>query len=300
MPLISNEQIAARVHLKGQCPEIVVAVGPCRSGTTVFLRMFGQSGIQSWYQPLKSILRGYLHHNDIHFTIPETKRLFIKETLGAYIKNEVLYDPIEVLLLAGVPKEKIHLLSVIREPYATISSWIEHFSPFSEREDLVEIGLLSYDSICHIKRNAESLGIHSTTFVYESWRDHAPLLVTHKLFDKLNMPFSSAALSNWKALNSLTSRESNIFMLYEPPFYHYKDFFVEVKRSTGLAYYPKPLDVITRYLSPERIAQIEQSHALKIYEELINVSERDLNLNISRQSIPSAANIRRAYHETSH
>lgn len=282
MPLITNEEIAARVHLQGECPEIVVAVGPCRSGTTVYLRVFGQSGIQSWYQPLKSILRGYLHHNDIHFTIPETKRLFIKETLGAYIKNEALYDPIEVLLLAGVPKEKIRLLSLIREPYATISSWIEQFSQFSEREDLVEICLLSYESVYNIKRNAESLGIHSTTFVYESWRDNAPLLVMRNLFERLRIPFSPAALSNWKALSSLASKESNFFMLYEPPFYHYKDFFVKVKRSTGLAYYPKPLDVIYRYLSPERIAQIERSRALQIYEELINVSERDLNIKNRR------------------
>jgi len=75
---VSDEVIAAHVHIEKPYPKIVIGAGPCRSGTTFYVQVFAQSGFQVWRQPLKSILRGQVHENPPHLKIADSEYVFVK------------------------------------------------------------------------------------------------------------------------------------------------------------------------------------------------------------------------------
>lgn len=132
---LSSKSLARWVVVPRECPDIILAVAPCRSGTTAQLRVFAQNGIPAIYQPIKAILRGIMAGEKNYFVIPtDTDRLFIKETLGPYTKGESTINPLEVLLEAGVSTKKISIITMMREPLSDVSSWIEQFSFGAERE----------------------------------------------------------------------------------------------------------------------------------------------------------------------
>jgi len=284
--LITNQEIAARVRFSGELPRIIIGIGPSRSGTTLFARMFAEAGIDAWYQPLKAILRGYLHNNDVRLEISKTDRLFIKEALGAYTKNEASFDPIEVFMEAGLPASHIALLSLVREPFATATSIVEHFSPFKEREDLVDIFILCYYSIQRIAQRASSLGIKHLPFVYEAWRDNVPLDVAKKVFDYFDITLDTPLSLDWRPITSLQTELEHLHWLPEPPqYYNHTDFFKKVRNTPGAKYYRKSSDEIRRHLSNNELERIEQSGVLDIYDEFRRRCEQQLGIVINKTSV---------------
>jgi len=69
---------------------IILSVSPCRSGSTVLLRVFGSSGIQAHYQPIKNTLRWLVQAQEFQWTLPyiPNQKIFIKETLGPFLNIE--------------------------------------------------------------------------------------------------------------------------------------------------------------------------------------------------------------------
>ncbi|RLD07082.1 MAG: hypothetical protein DRI56_07145 [Chloroflexota bacterium] len=279
--VVTDEAIAAHVHIEKPCPDIVVSAGPCRSGTTFYVQVFAQSGFEVWRQPLKSILRGQVHKNAPHFRIANAEFVFVKETLGP-TTNAASFNPIKILLAAGVPAEKIHFLVIARDPFATATSWIEQFAHFETRENLVRTCLLSYESIQNIKQYAVSIGIRTTTIVYDAWRDNVPAVVVQKLFTRIGYPSSQSAFSGWVPLKKMEAAGKNIYSIPQPDIYdrNLKSYYEKVNKSTGITYYNKPLNVIREKLSPALIEQIAQSRALQIYRELTQATELDLGIKI--------------------
>ena len=278
---VSDQEIAERVHFKGLPPKVIVGVGPSRSGTTLYARIFSEQGIPTWYQPFKAILRGYLHDNNTHLNISNESCIFIKETLGAYTKNEALLNPVKILLLAGIPKENIHLIPLVREPFSTASSIVEKFSFFKDREDLVDICNLCFESIEEIVTFTASKGIQTTTFVYEAWRDNSPVLVMEKLFLRLGVNIVVERLVGWQKLKSLETALPNMYWLYEPAHYYHNDFFEKIKNSEKINFYNKSIEKITDTLTSVQIEKIKNGKALRIYDDLRKNSCSDLNIIIN-------------------
>src|SRR5258708_43395 len=107
------KDIITKISVPKHCPYIILQISPSRSGSTSQVRVFAQAGIPAWYQPLKAILRGFLDGQDIHFSFPDTEDpIFIKEAIGPYTKIESEFNPLDILLQAGVPKKKIYLISL--------------------------------------------------------------------------------------------------------------------------------------------------------------------------------------------
>lgn len=127
---VTTDDVASYIQLptKGQLPTIFLAVAPCRSGTTTQLRVFATAGMEAYYQPLKATLRCLMHNLFDKFIIPAREQIFIKETIGPYTETEARLNPLEVLLKAGYPPEKIRLIPEMREPLSTLASWQEQFS----------------------------------------------------------------------------------------------------------------------------------------------------------------------------
>jgi len=278
-----ENKIARRIHIDDSINKVIIGIGPVRSGTTLFLRIFAQLGIHTWYQPLKAIYRGYLHNNEVDITITDDIRgpIFIKETLGPYTKTEASINSLNVLLKAGVAREKIKLITLVRDPYTTIASSVLQFSKFEEREDVVDISLKSYDTIYTIQQFAKDEGIETSSFVYESWSNNDPLDVLEKLFSNLAIPIERSKLLSWKSVETL-EEISNLHITYEPSFYHYTDFSERVKNSGRISFYSKTEGELKKILSPAQIKSIKNSSAISIYKHFRRQTELDLNIKVNK------------------
>lgn len=108
------------------CPNIYVIFGPGRSCTTAMLAwLMSNPTIQlGYYQPQKTLIRHGLMYGS--FVIPGknqgVERIVIKDTLGPFSREFEEFDPVELLVKAGVPLQKISLILIMREPLATLKS----------------------------------------------------------------------------------------------------------------------------------------------------------------------------------
>lgn len=106
-------------------PKIIGWSGPARVGTTALLFLLANHPQVSriYFQPQKTLLREgkpdfVLHEEDVV--------ICMKEVFGQMYAEE-LYDPIGMLLEAGVPAEKISWISMLRDPAQAFASWQVHF-----------------------------------------------------------------------------------------------------------------------------------------------------------------------------
>src|SRR3989344_735260 len=90
-------------------PRLIVIVGPCRTGTTALANVFSKAGLTVYMQPVKSAGRAKESKQEIiPWRMKEEYIAVVKETLGAKIEAE-FFDPVEILLNLGYPKEKLIL-----------------------------------------------------------------------------------------------------------------------------------------------------------------------------------------------
>src|SRR5579885_1277578 len=156
---VSLDDVVRRVFVPQTVPDIFLLVGPCRSGTTAQAKVFRALGILSHHQPLKSVLRCLLHGQEETYTLPTESQLLIRETLGPYTLTEACFDPVTVLLKAGVPREKLRVIVMVREPLSTLTSWQEFFSFNRDREILVNNFVHAYRTTQRIQQEARASGL---------------------------------------------------------------------------------------------------------------------------------------------
>lgn len=115
--------VTQHIRLEGSGPEkIVLLIGPGRSYTTAWLLWFiSQFQVPGAYQILKQRLRYGLAAGD--FRLPAVPLFAMKETWSADFPLECSFDPVDILIRAGVSPEKIVCLIILREPIPTYASW---------------------------------------------------------------------------------------------------------------------------------------------------------------------------------
>lgn len=290
----TNAEIARHVEVPSACPSVVVAIAPCRSGTTAQLRVFAEAGAQAHYQPFKAILREMEQGGDLDFRIPDgiDQTIFIKETVGPYNEAQSTLDPIAILLEAGFPIEKIHLIPMLRQPLATFASWIKvneavrkYFNGAIPTNDLLENAIVSYNTVYSIRQRAIGAGIPTTTFVQESLRDNNPEQVVRSLLGASGLKFSQTSVKGWRDLKPMGEEGSNIFFHprgTEPE----KDEGSQVihqilLHSDGLQYVSKEDREIDDVLTIEQAERLFKSGVYNFYEEFRLAAQTDLGLNIS-------------------
>jgi hypothetical protein len=111
-----------------KCPNIIYFAGPARSGTTAFGTLMScVEGVdRSYFQPHKNIKR----HGRQLIIYPGDKLIVMKETFGP-LHDEELFDPISMLLSAGIPKQKLCIVLTLRNPLLNFAS----LTKLSERID---------------------------------------------------------------------------------------------------------------------------------------------------------------------
>ncbi len=298
---LSSKALARRISVPRDCPEIVLAVAPCRSGTTAQLRVFAQNGIPSFFQPVKALLRQELEGDSIGFVIPDSSaKVFIKETVGPYTEEESTINPLEVLLAAGVPAEKITLITMMREPLSDFTSWVEQFSFGASKEALLENVIHAYQTMDRIDSMAQERGVKRHSVVYEALRDNDPEVLTARLFHRLGLPFAPNSLQDWDRLPAMNSPESGI--TFPPQSEKYSNtsdhrFHEKVENSSGLVYYPKSSIAIDAAVSPSDVAQLEAGGVFGIFDKARRACSVELQLPVTEPSTLNEFKLRNNFEE---
>lgn len=286
-----NNEIAKRVTASAKSPEVILAVAPCRSGTTAQLRVFAEAGLQSHYQPFKAILRDLEKDDEAHFTLPEKeKKIFIKETIGPYNYEQSTLDPVGILLEAGLSKDKLHVIPMMRQPLVTYASWkkvsadVEGGFGQIDEKNLLENAVLSYQTVSAIKERSEKEGIRTTTFVQEALRDNPSESVVKSLLRRTKLGLQQSSVTGWKKLPPMGSEASKI-VFHPEGTAPYQDTTTKIihnrlEESDGLKYFSKEDEELYRVISNEERHILEKSGVYALYDVFRKSSEADLGLTI--------------------
>lgn len=286
---VTLAEVASHVQLPipGQRSRIFLAIAPCRSGTTTQLRVFAEAGMQAHYQPLKAVLRSLMHGEQREYEVPAAQNVFIKETIGPYTQTESQFDPLEVLLLAGYPKDKLHVIVEMREPLSTLASWYEMFSFNRDREALFQNFMTAYRTVAQIRARAIEQGVPTSTYVYEAQRDNDPSKAVSRLFAGLGLPYSDRVVKDWENLPPFGTPESGIYFPPEPEIYSARSFHDAASTALSLGYYPKSHASIDREIPEAQVRILKSSDIPSIYDQMKKGVERQLHLRIRKsQEIP--------------
>jgi hypothetical protein len=259
-------------------PQLIIIVGPCRTGTTALANIFAKIGITVYMQPIRSARRAEEMGNKIiPWNINVEDIAVTKETIG--VDTPVgFFDPLQILLDFGYPKKKIQLIPIIRDQRKTLASWKQMWGDIN-RKNFIK----SYELTQKIKNKAEHIGIETIPYVHEIIRDQNSDIVIQNLFNKLSLfnklnlqPDVSRSVVNWQ--NDVKFGEENTktskLKFYDVPA---ERFIKEIKERRGYQYREKSY----LYLSPSDIKFLENNKKLKaIYEEFRQGCQNTLGLKI--------------------
>lgn len=166
--------------------------GPARSGLSALFFLFTKlEAIQRlYYQPLTTLQR--LGGPD--FTIDLGSTTFMKEVFWS-MNEKWRYDPIDIILKSGVPKELQQHVFVVRNPVETFSSW-----RIIEPNVTTESFIYWFTNTVDQYETKKSLGFSVIPFVYEMFKDNE-LFIINKLVSKLGIRERVADLTFPKTLN---------------------------------------------------------------------------------------------------
>jgi len=204
-------------------PTLYCAWGRCRVGSTALTNLFGVAGMPSYFQPVKVVLRHLLVGSaGAPWIVPSAKdepHIFSKEMAGPYVEAESLFQPLQPLLAAGYPADKLHFIMLDRDPASSLASWLEKWSDRIPEDRLIHNYVTATLNALRVESFAAQHGIPVTHYVYEASKEAAQSVKT--LFDRLGLSsrFAESAVTDWKERGQIESKSSGITFLSEPKVY---------------------------------------------------------------------------------
>lgn len=253
-------------------PHLVSIIGPNRSGTTAFAEIFARLGIPNYLQPIKSIRRAIEEDDEIpSFSLHQDTPLAVhKETLGSSQESE-FFDPILALLTAGYPPEKIHLITILRDPTLTLTSWNRIYQDNVNPQGLVRAVHLTEQ----IAVKAQSLGVNVSHYVHEAIRDNPADVVADAIFQQAGIQLPPNLVSHsvdWRTGPTFGSDESTAIFYDKPP-----EIFIQgVKERSGYQYNYSQQASITL----EQQTLLEESGAIDVYNKFKALIQEETGLII--------------------
>ena len=268
-----SSEIAAvtkdNIRIIGDPPEMILIVGPCRSGTTALSNVFARAGLYSYMQPIKSMRRAVEEEQPIIPWIIDGSvgKVLSKETLGAKTEAE-FFDPIEELVKISYPLDKIHLIGICREPRATLGSWVDMWGtvPMS---GFIE----SFKQLDRIMKGASQRGIRTTYYVQEALGANDPAHVVRQILSRagVSIPISGIDAVDWEQGPVFGDESSNIAFFDNPP----EKFVAGVKQFGGYRF-----RLLVAALTKAQDDAIRSAELYDIYRKFARNCERDLNITI--------------------
>jgi hypothetical protein len=281
---VSLEDLVQRVALPSVVPEIFLLVGPCRSGTTAQAKVFRAAGIPAHHQPLKSVLRCLLQGQEESYSIPQVKQLLLRETLGPYTLAEAAFNPLELLLQAGVPRAKLRVIMMVREPLSTLTSWKDTFSLKRDGEILLHNCIEAYRTMQRIQQQALSAGLVVLHYTYEALRDADAAPLSETLFARLGLQLVYREL-DWTRLAPFASTDEHASLPGEPLCYMLPGIQGLRQReaeASGLAYTAKSASAIDQAVTLQDVVSISKAKVPAIYERFRIQTAHDLGVSLKR------------------
>lgn len=245
-----------------QWPPVTLAVSPCRSGSTVLLRLMGYAGIQSFFQPIKNALRWRLQGMERPWVVPhDVGPIFLKETFGPFLNEEVSFDPVADLLAAGLPADRLQVLIIRRNPCDVWSSWCTYW------RDRTTIDLLaaSYRACERTFETAQGVGIRVFGCEYDALMANGRTQF-QRLFDRLGYAFSPDLLSGWDRHPAYGAPGSCIVHPEEPDAFVTPGVHDQALASSGVSGRKPPYQV-----GEPEVEQLHRSGVFETYRRLANL-----------------------------
>jgi hypothetical protein len=248
---------STKLPTNGKPPRIIGWSGPARSGTTAMLLLLaGHPQIDRvYFQPQKTILRKGKPEFELY---GDDSLICMKEVFGFQAGED--YDPIDMLLRAGISPENITWISFLRDPLLSFASW-RHVNPTSP-EVFSDTQAYAIDQF-HKYRHQ---GIKVVPFAYDLLKDNEDKVVK-ALLDAIGL--ESANFS----LNFDTDQIDRKLVKGQAAEKEYFDYMIKKTYLTKKYTYTN-----NNYgVSPEQAAVIE-AKCRQPYEEFLNLAKEELHL----------------------
>ncbi|MGA7806748.1 sulfotransferase family protein [Bradyrhizobium sp.] len=257
-------------------PLLYYAWGRCRVGSTALTNLFGVAGMPSYFQPVKAILRHALTgRTGAPWIIPsalDQPHVFGKETAGPYVPAESLFLPLQPLIEAGYPPDKIHIIMLDRDPASSLASWLEKWSDRTPEGTLTRNFVIATMNTLRVESYATRQGIPTTHYVYEASKEAAQSV--RILFDRIGLAarFSESAILDWNERGQLESKSSGITFITQPSVY-----MVPGVHGSDTAYRYRARR--TTSLSEAQLNTLERCGVGDVYRASVEACVRDLVLS---------------------
>jgi uncharacterized NAD(P)/FAD-binding protein YdhS len=257
-------------------PTLYCAWGRCRVGSTALTNLFGVAGMPSYFQPVKVILRhrlvGGIAAPWIVPSAADQPHIFSKEMAGPYVLAENLFLPLQPLIEAGYPPNKLHFIMLDRDPASSLASWLEKWSDRIPESTLIHNYVIATLNSLRVEDYARRQGIPVTHYVYEASKEAVQSVSA--LFDRLGLAsrFTEDTVTNWKEMGQLESKSSGITFLSEPTVYAISGF-----HGSDTAYRYRARK--TASLSDAHLEMLHRFGIHDIYRASVEACVHDLGLN---------------------
>lgn len=271
-----------QTHPEPDFPLLVVGWGKCRTGSTALTNLFGLNGVAAYYQPVKTIARHeLLGQPGDPWPVPGDRVVFAKEMAGPYVIYETVFNPIDLLVRAGWPADRLHLLVLNREPLACLSSWQNKWSDRIGRDRVLQNFLISDANYERVQSGAKQLGVPVTNYVYEATRH--PEVAVPALFSRLGISdsYHAESLSNWGSRGNLNSEQAAVRYPREP-----EPYVVANLHSAGDSYMFVGRDAAD--LAEAEVAAIHEHAVVDNYTRSVERCRADLALPEAMIPVPDA------------
>ncbi|WP_372395368.1 sulfotransferase family protein [Azospirillum sp. HJ39] len=197
--------------------------GRCRVGSTALANLFGVAGIPAYFQPVKAVMRNFLTDcPQTPWVLPSASdqpHLFSKEVAGPYLMAECLFIPLQILIEAGYPADRLHLIMLDREPALSLASWYTKWSDRVPRSRLLKHFIIASLNAIRVEAYAAREGVRTTHYVHEASRQ--PERAAAALFRRLELSdrFFTGVVTDWNGVEEFTSDKSSLIFTKEPDVY---------------------------------------------------------------------------------
>jgi hypothetical protein len=235
------QQIAADAF-----PMMYCAWGRCRVGSTALANLFGAAGLPSFFQPVKAVLRNVLTDSGcVPWQLPSAAvepHIFCKDVGGPYLTAECLYIPLQMLIEAGYPADRLHLIMLDRDPSRSLASWLTKWSDRVPRDVLVSNFVVASLNALRVETYARRQGVATSHYIHEASK--APVQASAALFRHLGLEhrYSATAVTDWGGVEAFDTEKSRLIFTKEPSVY----FVAGVHRAAPTyGYQPRGLGSVT-------------------------------------------------------
>ncbi|SDG99668.1 hypothetical protein SAMN05216338_1004230 [Bradyrhizobium sp. Rc2d] len=257
-------------------PMLYFACGKARVGSTALSNLFGMTGMPSYYQPLKAMLRDSLVGEALTpWIVPsaaDEPNIFSKETIGPYVLAESLFNPLKLLIDAGYPRHRLHLIALDREPASALASWLEKLISRAPGSTLLAHYVVAALSAVRVAGYARQQGVPVTHYVYEVSKEAVSSV--RVLFDRLGISgsFTENAVTSWREPGQEQANNARVIFpseaaIYKVPNLHTSDSAYRYQRRA------------TTSLSQAQLDVLERCGVNDAYRASVAACVRDLDLN---------------------